>query len=77
MSGQSAVTTKSLDDEAFWPSPSKGDRRMATYTDPVCGMKVDDQKSAVQSTHQGKTYYFCSESCKTKFEQDPKKYASQ
>lgn len=30
---------------------------MATPTDPVCGMKVDDQMAAAQSTHEGKTYY--------------------
>ncbi|MCI0622832.1 MAG: YHS domain-containing protein [Acidobacteria bacterium] len=50
---------------------------MANHTDPVCGMKVDDQKAAAQSTHEGKTYYFCSQSCKSKFEQNPKQYASQ
>ena len=49
---------------------------MATQTDPVCGMKVDDQKAAAQSTRKGKTYYFCSQSCKSKFEQNPKQYAS-
>jgi P-type Cu+ transporter len=50
---------------------------MATHIDPVCGMKVDDQKAAGQSTHEGKTYYFCSESCKSKFEKNPKQYAGQ
>jgi len=50
---------------------------MATQTDPVCGMKVDDQKAAAQSKHEGKTYYFCSQICKSKFEQNPKQYASQ
>ena len=48
---------------------------MATHIDPVCGMKVDDQKAAGQSTHEGKTYYFCSQGCKSKFEKNPKQYA--
>ena len=39
---------------------------MANHTDPVCGMKVDDQKAAAKATHEGKTYYFCSQSCKTR-----------
>lgn len=50
---------------------------MATHTDPVCGMKVDDQKAAGQSTYEGKTYYFCAEGCKTAFDADPPQYASE
>ncbi len=49
---------------------------MATHTDPVCGMKVDDQNAAAQSTHQGNTYYFCSQGCKKKFDENPEQYAS-
>lgn len=48
---------------------------MATHKDPVCGMQVDEQKAAGQSQHQGQTYYFCSEDCKTKFDQNPQQYA--
>jgi P-type Cu+ transporter len=47
---------------------------MATKTDPVCGMQVDERKAAGQSTHQGNTYYFCSTSCKQKFDQNPQQY---
>ncbi len=47
-----------------------------THTDPVCGMKVDDQTHVLQSTHQGNTYHFCSQGCKTKFDQDPQQYRS-
>ena len=32
-------------------SASKGDKGVATHIDPVCGMKVEDQKAAAQSTH--------------------------
>jgi len=41
--------------------------------DPVCGMKVR-KKEAVTSTVKGKKYFFCSEACKDKFEQEPEKY---
>jgi YHS domain-containing protein len=44
--------------------------------DPVCGMTVDRQKSTAASTYRGKTYYFCSASCRDKFEHEPEKYAS-
>ena len=43
--------------------------------DPVCGMTVDRQKSTAASAYRGKTYHFCSASCRDKFEQAPEKYA--
>jgi RND family efflux transporter MFP subunit len=42
--------------------------------DPVCGMTVQVAKTAPKSIYDGKTYYFCSESCKRKFDKDPKSY---
>jgi len=48
---------------------------MSMQTDPVCGMKVDDQKATAKSQHQGTNYYFCSEECKRKFDQQPQRYA--
>lgn len=42
--------------------------------DPVCGMTVDPQKSTAASAYRGKTYHFCSASCRDKFEQAPEKY---
>ena len=47
---------------------------MATQKDPVCGMAVDAKKAAATSTYKGKTYYFCSQSCKERFDQSPEKY---
>ena len=45
-------------------------------TDPVCGMQVEPSPTAGSSQHAGKTYYFCSRGCKTKFDEDPKKFAN-
>jgi P-type Cu+ transporter len=42
--------------------------------DPVCGMTVDPDRAAAQSAHDGKTFYFCSRSCATKFAAAPEKY---
>ena len=42
--------------------------------DPVCGMSVDPQKAVAAAVRDGKTYYFCSTSCRDKFEQAPDKY---
>ncbi len=43
-------------------------------TDPVCGMSVDTATAKHTAEHAGKTYYFCSAGCKTKFSADPEKY---
>jgi P-type Cu+ transporter len=34
--------------------------------DPVCGMSVDEA-TAIKAERDGKTYYFCCESCRQKF----------
>lgn len=43
--------------------------------DPVCDMSVDSN-SPLSSTHAGQTYVFCSATCKTKFDQEPDRYAA-
>ncbi len=42
--------------------------------DPVCGMEIDEKKAAGTAEHNGKTYYFCSQACKAKFEKAPGQY---
>jgi YHS domain-containing protein len=42
--------------------------------DPVCGMEVDEKTAMYKTEHMGKTYYFCSSTCKGKFEKNPHKY---
>jgi uncharacterized membrane protein YraQ (UPF0718 family)/YHS domain-containing protein len=39
-------------------------------TDPVCGMTVERSK-ALTADHDGRTFYFCSERCRTEFLSDP------
>lgn len=43
--------------------------------DPVCGMKIDKSEAKATSEYKGKTYYFCSEGCKGKFDKGPEKYS--
>ena len=43
--------------------------------DVVCGMQVDPAKAAGKSEYNGKTYYFCSTMCKTRFDGNPQHYA--
>lgn len=42
--------------------------------DPVCGMDVDPHTAKHSSHFNGRPYYFCSASCKTKFDSDPQRY---
>ncbi len=43
--------------------------------DPVCGMEISEDSAAAQETWQGTAWYFCSESCHSKFQADPAQYA--
>jgi Cu+-exporting ATPase len=42
--------------------------------DPTCGMEIEKNIVIVPVEHMGKTFYFCSDGCKEKFEKDPMKY---
>lgn len=46
----------------------------AVAVDPVCGMTVNPDSAAGSSEHSGKTYYFCSTNCLTKFREDPEAF---
>ena len=47
----------------------------AQAVDPVCGMTVPAKAASFPLAHDGVTYYFCSTSCRRRFEQDPAAYA--
>jgi uncharacterized membrane protein YraQ (UPF0718 family)/YHS domain-containing protein len=42
--------------------------------DPVCGMTVDRNAGKPTSVYEGRTYYFCGEGCKAKFDAAPERY---
>ncbi|HOS81210.1 YHS domain-containing protein [Methanospirillum sp.] len=44
-------------------------------TDPVCYMVVDEDEATIRSSYRGQEFFFCSEFCKKKFEEDPARYA--
>ncbi|MFS8039092.1 heavy metal translocating P-type ATPase [Xanthobacter sp. AM11] len=47
-----------------------------TVKDPVCGMdvKTDPEAGKPTASHAGRTFYFCCNGCKTKFEATPETY---
>ncbi|UZJ44543.1 heavy metal translocating P-type ATPase [Marinimicrobium sp. C6131] len=42
--------------------------------DPVCGMTVDPHTAEHRSQHGGKTWYFCSSRCQSRFDENPEQY---
>jgi len=55
---------------------ASSDTVVGIQIDPVCGMSIDVDSAALQSYHNNRTVYFCSNSCLEKFEVDPWLYVS-
>jgi class 3 adenylate cyclase/YHS domain-containing protein len=49
-------------------------RGPSTATDPVCGMKLDARRGP-SVVYRGRTYNFCSPTCRTAFRRSPQRYA--
>lgn len=44
--------------------------------DPICGMQVRTTNAPARSHHGHRTYYFCSDHCRERFEADPARFAA-
>lgn len=60
---------------AKYAAPDENGQAPQSAKDLVCGMTVKPAEARFKSEYRGKTYYFCSESCKRKFDGDPARYA--
>ena len=73
-------TVVKADAELSAASVKEGMKAMAQtqekLVDPVCGMTVTKETAAGSYEYQGKTYYFCSTSCRDNFVKDPLQYLS-
>ncbi len=47
---------------------------MMMVKDLVCGMEIDSEAAEAREIHHGISYFFCSEECRQKFEQEPDRY---
>ena len=45
-----------------------------TVIDPVCGMSVNPETTKITTVVEAQSYYFCAESCRKAFEEDPEKF---
>jgi YHS domain-containing protein len=43
-------------------------------TDPVCAMRINRAAAVMSASYDGKTYYFCTESCHDRFAAEPGRY---
>lgn len=43
--------------------------------DPVCGMAVNKNWAAATAEYSGRTYHFCIDECRRRFEENPERYA--
>ena len=56
------------------PIVQLGGTPLQTVEDPVCHMRVDPKTARFEHQHRNKTYYFCCQGCRDKFQADPEKY---
>ncbi len=45
--------------------------------DPVCKMEIEPAQAAGESRFNDRTYYFCSNDCKERFDENPERYAGE
>lgn len=57
-------------------SDDHGDQHQVEYPvkDPVCHMSVDPNTAEHHNQHEGKTWYFCSSRCQSRFNENPEQY---
>lgn len=55
-------------------NPGKANPERTIVKDPVCNMDVDSAKARGSAEYKGRTYYFCSPGCVTRFKADPEIY---
>ena len=65
---QSSTLDIKIEPQKEWNMPTKGS--ISVTKDPICGMTVDPA-TALHAERDGKTFYFCSDSCKQKFMSTP------
>ena len=67
-----AVNAQTL--RKYAPKDIEYQEETQTVKDPVCGMELEPSQAYSTTTYQGQTFYFCSQNCEQKFNQNPEKY---
>ena len=76
--GESQAATLAVPRSAVAKEQAKWDagKVPTKVVDPVCAMMFDPDDAAATSTYQGTTYYFCAESCRTRFDANPRQFVA-
>ena len=70
----SSTVTQEASEQVTSAATNSKDSTSSTVVDPVCKMEIDKNTAEFTSVYKGTTYYFCSASCKEKFDANPEKY---
>lgn len=65
--------TMETEEEAKVAVPAIDISTLALKVDPVCKMSLEEYPATASAEYEGKTYGFCSDFCKRKFDGDPAK----
>jgi YHS domain-containing protein len=71
------VTATIPDGGGAWKGHHEVDSKDGGVTmakDPICGMNVTESEAAASLIHNGRTFYFCAQSCYEAFKKAPDKY---
>jgi putative ABC transport system ATP-binding protein len=66
---------REIADRVLWLEDGRFKDMSRLATDPVCGMKIEEE-GAPSVTFHGVTYYFCAPGCSWEFEQDPERFVA-
>lgn len=44
--------------------------------DPVCGMEINLENAEERSEYEGEVFYFCSDQCRNRFDEEPGKFVN-
>jgi len=67
---------REIADRVLWLEDGRFKDMSRLVTDPVCGMKVEEE-GAPSAVFQGVTYYFCAQGCKQEFEEKPREFVGE
>ncbi len=77
LSGLAEGERVALSGNFYLDSESRLKTRDGVYTDAACGMRLDPERTGLEtSVYRGVTYHFCSSRCKQKFDGNPAAYAA-
>jgi putative ABC transport system ATP-binding protein len=65
---------REIADRVLWLEDGRFKDLGRLVTDPVCGMKIDEEKAVATLTYNSVAYHFCSRGCSWEFQEDPERF---